>query len=231
MEGWPPPVPVPDPVAVRVGILDDIAELGFPAPPDGYPLVWESGDAVRLRPVRDLLARCAVLDAVVAGSSGAPPELTCGWLTRNGLREAATGPEWAFLSARHGPSDLYGLHVEAVEALRWVLGAADDLDPSRYAGDGAVAWLPDLRADEPFDAWCARVGARPRPPDEVAALLDLHYCLDAGHVQAVLDGGPHPGVTLPYVVGQRRWALDWATVFTGPYHAEPPRWDEVDLAS
>jgi hypothetical protein len=50
-------------------------------------------------------------------------------------------------------------------------------------------------------------------------------------VQALMEGAPHPGATQPYVVGQRRWALEWAVVFTGPYHEPPPPWDEIDLAS
>ena len=116
------------------------------------------------------------------------------------------------------------------EAMRRI-GVGEDLDPGRYCGEGLAAWLPDIGAGESFVDWQGRAGVRPRPAAEVAALLDLHYCLDWGHVQALMNDEPSPGATLPYVIGQRRWALEWAVTFRGPYHQAPPRWDEVDLAS
>jgi hypothetical protein len=223
--------PAPDPVHIRSATLADLEEIGFPGPPDGYPLVWEPGDRVALRSADELLGRCAVLNTVLAGVFGAPPDVTCEWLERTGLVDAVTAPEWAFLTERQGSGDLYGLHVEALWAFHWVLGVGEDLDPSHYCGDGLAAWLPDIGAGEDFAAWRQRAAIQPRPAAEVAALLDLHYCLDWGHVQALMNDEPTPGVTLPYVIGQRRWALEWSVIFTGPYHPEPPRWDEVDLAS
>jgi hypothetical protein len=186
---------------------------------------------VALRPTAEIEARAAVLNAVLAAAFGAPPEATAGWLEANGLRDHATEPEWQFVSAGHGPAELYQLHIEALWALAWLLGVAEELDPSQYCGDGLAGWLPDLENAEPFAAWQERCASKPRPAEEAAALLDLHYCLDWGHVQALMDSSPYPGVTQPYVVGQRRWALEWAVVFTGPYHEAPAAWDEVDLSS
>jgi hypothetical protein len=168
---------------------------------------------------------------VLAATLGAPTEATAGWLEANGLRGHATGPEWLFVAEGQGPAELYGLHIEALWAFAWLLGVAEELDPSQYCGDGLATWLPDLAAGETFTGWQARCSSAPRPAAEAAALLDLHYCLDWGHVQALMDGVAHPGTTQPYVVGQRRWALEWAVVFTGPYHEAPVPWDEVDLSS
>ena len=39
-----------------------------------------------------------------------------------------------------------------------------------------------------------------------------------------------PGEINANAIGQRRWALEWAVVFRGPYHDRPPGWDEVDLS-
>jgi hypothetical protein len=225
------PAEAPDPIAIRVATLDDLAELGFPPPPEGYPLVWEPGDRVALRPIPEVEARAAVLNAVLGASFGAPPEQTAGWLDRNGLRAHATDPEWKFMADGEGPAELYGLHIEALWGLAWLLGIAEELDPSQYCGDGLALWLPDTAAGETFEDWRARSPSHPRSPDEAAALLDLHYCLDWGHVQALIDGTPHPGTTQPYVIGQRRWALEWAVVFSGPFHEPPVPWDEVDLSS
>jgi hypothetical protein len=223
-------VEAPDPVAIRDATLEDLADLGFPPPPEGYPLVWEPGDQVSLRPVAEIEARAAVLNTVLGASFGAPPASTAGWLEANGLRGHVTEPEWRFMTLGEGPAELYGLHIEALWALAWLLGVADELDPSQYCGDGLALWLPDTDT-ESFADWQLRSRSVPRLAEEAAVLLDLHYCLDWGHVQALMDGTPSPGATQPYVVGQRRWALEWAVVFTGPYHEPPVPWDEVDLSS
>ncbi len=226
---WPRAETAPDPAFVRETTLADLADLGFPAPPENFPLVWDAGDQVGLRPTGHLLARCAVLAAVLAAVFGVPRELACRWLRENGLRDAVTGPEWRFLAEAHGSGDLYGLHIEAAWGLSWVLGTADELDPSRYCGDDLAAWLPDVGAGEPFYDWCGRADPKPRAAGEVAALLDLHYCLDDAHARALAADEPAPGSSQPYVVGQRRWALEWALVFSGPHQPPPPPWDEVDL--
>jgi hypothetical protein len=64
----------------------------------------------------------------------------------------------------------------------------------------------------------------------VAALLDLYYCLDWAYLEAERRGAQLPGVLDSNAIGQRRWALEWAVVFTGPYHDAPPGWEEIDLS-
>ena len=44
------------------------------------------------------------------------------------------------------------------------------------------------------------------------------------------DGGRPPGELDRNAIWQRRWAVEWAVVFAGPYHEEPPEWEEVDLS-
>ena len=52
----------PDPRAVREASLDELERLGLPLPPPGFPMIWEPGDTVELRPTEDIEARCAVQD-------------------------------------------------------------------------------------------------------------------------------------------------------------------------
>ena len=55
---------------------------------------------------------------------------------------------------------------------------------------------------------------------------------DVGSMRAKLQGTSRDvswGVD-SNAIGQRRWALEWAVVFTGPYHDRPPEWEEVDLS-
>ena len=40
-----------------------------------------------------------------------------------------------------------------------------------------------------------------------------------------------PGWSTRNAIGQRRWALEWAVILRGPYHDEPPGWEEVDLST
>lgn len=220
---------VPDPEFVRRASLADLSELGFPAPPPNFPLVWDAADDVEVRSRLELEARCCVLHVLLTAGLGAPTEATLGWLQRNGLTDTLAADEHAFLTHGRGNSDEYMLTIEAEWALAWLLGVADELDPTQYAGSGLTSWMPDLRADEPFETWRLRSPVQMRAADEAAGLLDLYYCLDWGHAAAIRAQTTPPGVTQPYVVGQRRWALEWAVVFRGEHHGTPPRWDEVEL--
>jgi len=58
-----------------------------------------------------------------------------------------------------------------------------------------------------------------------AALLDWAY-LEAERTRV-----PLPGLVDSNTIGQRRWALEWAVVFRGPYHDPPPGWEEIDLST
>jgi hypothetical protein len=70
----------------------------------------------------------------------------------------------------------------------------------------------------------------PRDPIEAAVLLDLYYCLDWAYQEAQRLGLQLPGEIDANAIGQRRWALEWAIVFHGPFHDKPPEWEEVDLS-
>ena len=47
---------VPDPEMVRAANRDELYRLGLPVPPANFPLVWEPGDKVGLRPRQELEA-------------------------------------------------------------------------------------------------------------------------------------------------------------------------------
>jgi hypothetical protein len=108
------------------------------------------------------------------------------------------------------------LHHDAVFALAWLLGLSRHLDPDRAArgpADAADAALPDGETSPP---WRSRtLGAAPTP-FEARCLLDLYYCL-TGRFRRPIGGLPLPGEWTQRD-GQRRWALEWAVVFHGPYH-------------
>ena len=222
--------PTPDPQAVREASLDELQRLGLPLPPAGFPLIWEAGDAVELRPTGEIEARAAVLHVVVARCFGMPAEAAMGWLLASHLVDSVTPPEWQFVMGAKGDHRSFVLHFDAVFALAWLLGLGRHLDPTAPPEDRLMSVMPHLPDGETFEQWRSRSLVAPRDAVEAAVLLDLYYCLDWAFQEAERHGRPPPGEIDGNAIGQRRWALEWAVVFHGPYHDRPPEWEEVDLS-
>ena len=224
------PRPAPDPRAVREASLDELERLRVPLPPDGFPLVWEPGDGLELRPTGEIEARAAILHVVVARCFGLPPQTAMSWLLAAHLVDHVTPPEWQFVIGAKGDHRSFVLHHDAVFALAWLLGMAGHLDPTAPPEGRLMQQMPHLPAGESFAAWQSRSLVAPRDAEEAAVLLDLHYCLDWSFQEAERTGVPLPGEVTSDAIGQRRWALEWAVIFHGPYHDNPPEWEEVDLS-
>jgi hypothetical protein len=220
----------PDPRAVRDASLHELERLGLPLPPPAFPLVWEPGDGVELRPTSEIEARAAVLHVVVARCFGMPTEAAMSWLLSSHLVDFVTPPEWQFVAGGKGDHRSFVLHHDAVFALAWVLGLSRHLDPTAPPEERFMSQMPDLPGGELFDRWRSRSLVAPRDAIEAAVLLDLYYCLDWAFQETEKGGGRPPGEMDSNAIGQRRWALEWAVVFTGPFHEEPPEWEEVDLS-
>jgi len=221
----------PDPRQVRAASLDELARLRLPAPPAGFPLVWEPGDGVELRSVEEIEARAAVLHVVLARCFGMPAQAAMSWLLGSHLVGAVTQPEWQFVMGARGDQRSFVLHFDAVFALSWVLGLSRHLDPLARPDQALMRLLPDLPAGETFAQWRSRTLVAPRDAAEAAALLDLYYCLDWAFLQTSRRGQPPPGDIDANAIGQRRWALEWAVVFRGPYHEPPVGWEQIDLST
>jgi hypothetical protein len=224
-------VPAPDPRAVRAASVEELRRLRLPLPPPQFPLVWERGDEVELRPTYEIEGRTAILNLVLARCFGMPQQAAMSWLLNAHLMHAVTPPEWHFVMSGRGDHRSFVLHLEAVFALTWVLGLTKYMDPAGPSDDRLVELLPNLPAGESFGAWRSRTLAAPRDAAETAAQLDLHYCLDWGYLEAERIGAPLPGVIDANAIGQRRWALEWAVVFHGPFHDPPRSWEQVDLTT
>jgi hypothetical protein len=123
------------------------------------------------------------------------------------------------------------LHHDAIFALAWLLGMSKHLDPTAPTDERLMEALPHLPEGETFRAWRSRILAAPRDAAEAAAMLDFYYCLDWSYLEAERRGMDLPGVIDANAIGQRRWALEWAVVFKGPYHDPPGGWEEVDLST
>jgi hypothetical protein len=224
-------VPAPEPRAVRAASLDELRRLGLPLPPEAYPLVWEPGDGVDVRPTAEIEARIAILHLILARCFGMPAQAAMSWLLASHLLESLTPPELQFVMGGRGDHRSFVLHHDALFALAWLLGLTRQLDPTQPVDERLVERLPQIVGGEGFQDWRARILAAPRHAAEAAALLDLHYCLDWAYLEAERLGLPLPGLVDANAIGQRRWGLEWAVVFSGPYHDSPAGWEEVDLST
>src|SRR5690348_5574647 len=138
-------VPAPDAQAVRAVSLDELYRLQLPLPPANFPLVWEPGDQVELRPRPELEARAAVLNVVLARCFGMPSQRAMSWLLEAHLLDRLTPPEWKFVAGGEGDVHAFSLHVEALAALAWLLSLLKRLDPAAPGAENLVALFPDLR--------------------------------------------------------------------------------------
>jgi hypothetical protein len=223
-------VPCPDPVAVRAGTLRQIELLRLPVPPENFPLVWDAGDEVELRPRTEIEARCAILNVVLARAFGLPPEQALAWLEDSGLADRLTPPEWEFLVDGAGDVPSFALHTEALAAFAWLLSLVKRLDPAAPGLKNAAPMFPDVAAGERYRSWQGRILAAPRDPRDAAVALDLYYCLDWSYQEAEQQQLRLPGLIDSNAIGQRRWALEWAVQLHGPFQEAPPDWEEVDLS-
>ncbi len=224
-------MPAPDPAAIRAANIEELYRLRLPLPPSTFPLVWELGDDVELRPVPEMEARTAILNVVLARTFGMPSRLAMAWLLEARLMERVTQPEWHYLTSGEGNDRSFALHLEAITGLAWLLGLTKTLDPAAPSNENLMPLLPDLRVGEPFPAWRSRSLVAPRDPTQAAAVLDLYYCLDWAYLEAERRGQALPGMIDSNTIGQRRWALEWAVIFRGPYHDDPVDWEDVDLST
>jgi Domain of unknown function (DUF4272) len=224
-------VTAPDPTAVRARNLEELYRLRLPLPPSTFPMVWDPGDAVELRPVPEMEARIAILNVVLSRAFGMPSRLAMTWLLDAHLMERVTQPEWHYVASGQGDDHSFALHLEALTALAWLLGLTNTLDPAAPVEDNLTALLPNLREGESFPQWRSRSLVAPRDPVAAAIVLDLYYCLDWAYLDAERRGHPLPGLIDSNAIGQRRWALEWAVVFHGPHHTEPVGWEDVDLST
>ena len=216
---------------MREASLAQLRRLQLPTPPPDFPLCWDPGDDVELRPIEDIEARAAVLNVAFARTFGMPPGLAMAWLLDAHLIDRLTEPEWFFVSTGDGDARSFAMHLDALFALAWLLGITRDLDPRWPPPDGLVGRLPNLAENEPFADWRSRTLSAPPSPALAAVQLDLHYCLDRAFQEAEARNLARPGPVDSNAIAQRRWALTWAVLFTGPRHGPPLDWEDVDLST
>ena len=173
-----------------------------------------------------------MLHVILARCFGMPPQAAMSWLLGSHLVELVTPPEWQFVMGGKGDHRSFVLHHDALFALAWVLGLSQAARPDRRRSTSG--WWSGCRtcragrrsASGGPGSWPRRSTRPTRPP--------CSTCTTAwtGRTWRPSGSGRRlPGLVDANAIGQRRWALEWAVILRGPYHDEPPGWEEVDLST
>lgn len=170
----------------------------------GLPLI----DNFSVRPLPEILDRIICLNAVAAAAHGFPKESALAWLSKEGTLENLTSEECLFLTSNGEGTDEFKVQVEGIWALAWILGMVSDFDFWRECDPRFVTILPDLRTAENSAIFRAR--AHLRSEAEIGIEVDLAYCLHWIVRNAGVNGKHVPAGIIPYIVRERRRALEWA---------------------
>jgi hypothetical protein len=203
-----------DPAAIRDESIAVAGRLGHQVSTE-LPLLDLD---VRLRGQDEVVRRCLAQYVAVAVAYGYGRDRAWAWLKREGLSDEVAPSERSFLEGA-GDADTTKAGVESLWTLCWALGIVGYLDFSKLCGGNLVRLFPDLKIDDAAGPFMAK--ARLRSLDEIAAAVDLAYCLHWAITNAGLSGQKLPGRVPPYVVIERRHALEWML--------SDEDWDEVPL--
>jgi hypothetical protein len=159
-----------------------------------------------------LYATCAVAFGFDAASAWA-------WILQEQLGDELEPDEESFVRHETGHRESIQWLVEAINALCWASGFVDDLDPIDAPPEDLVKRLPDLKVMESSNGFRSRAALR--QSHEVAAKLDLYYCLHWCIADGKLNGRQPPRELDPSRIVMRRHALEWLVC--------RERWSDVSM--
>jgi hypothetical protein len=200
---------------IREQSLASARRLGYEVN-EGLPLL---DDELRLRSQESAVERFLCLHAAAACAYGFDRLKAKAWVDRESVYSSLTDDERRFIEHGEGDAGPFRTRIEAMWALAWALGIAGAIDFGKGCPDSLATMLPDLREGESSAAFRRRASFR--SVLEISSAADLAYCLHWAIRQAELDRQPLIGKVEPYVIIERRHALDWLL-------SEDP-WDEVSL--
>jgi len=172
-----------------------------------------------IRPLEVVVDRALCLNTVVACACGFSRARACEWLHREKLEYALTTHEESFLKSAYGADVQFQIRVEGLWALAYVLSIVDVLDFGSYCDARLVTLMPDLKRNASASTF--RRIATFRAGDQILQALDTAYCLHWAIRDAELRGDTPPGHVEPYVVIERRRALEWCL--------SEDDWEEVNM--
>lgn len=174
---------------------------------------------LEMRSTGETTSRILAMNAVVATAYGFDKAKAIAWLNQETLTDSVSEQEKRFVFEGAGQPDRFKVQVEGMWALAWAMGIANELNFAKDCDNRFVTMLPNLKQSQSSADF--RKKANPRPLEQVVAACDLAYCLHWAIRQSELTGKRPPGNLKPYVVVERRRALEWLL--------SKEAWDEVPL--
>jgi len=174
---------------------------------------------LEVRSVDETVSRILAMNAVVATAYGFDRAKATAWLNQEALTDSLSEQERLYVFEEIGRPDRYQVQVEGMWALAWAMGIVNEMNFGKDCDDRFVAMLPNLK-QSPSSAEF-RKQATPRSLEHVVSMSDLAYCLHWVIRQAEFNGKRPPADLKPYVIVERRRALEWLL--------SKETWDEVPL--
>jgi len=160
-----------------------------------------------IRTQDEIVDRLLTGSALAAVAYGLDPNKAYRWLCQEKLEDVLLESERRFLDGHDSESLSFKVQVEGMWTLAWSLQLVKHIDFWKDCDPGFVLLLPNLKAGDSSEM--IRSSASLRSSEEILAECDLAYCLHWAIRQAELVGLPAPTNLKPYVVIERRRALEW----------------------
>lgn len=201
--------------AIRLRSIQIAMKAGLTIPAS-LPLLEEG---LRLRNIDEVVARMLCLTAIAAASYGFDKKKTIDWLRQERLTDYLTEDESHFLVRGEGNPRGFQIQVEGLWALAWGTHLVASLDFWQDCDSRFVAVLPNLKTADSSET--IRRQVQLRPVADITEACDLAYCLHWAVRQSELDKVKPPAGLKPYLVEERRRALDWFLT--------DESWDKISL--
>jgi hypothetical protein len=174
---------------------------------------------LEMRSADETVSRILAMNAAAAIVYGADKAKTIAWLKQETLTDSLSEQERRFVFEGVGQPNRFQVQVEGMWALAWAMGIVNEMNFGKDCDNRFAAMLPNLKASQSSGDF--RKKANSRPLKQVVATCDLAYCLHWAIRQSEITGKRPPGNLKPYVVVERRRALEWLL--------SKEAWDEVPL--
>lgn len=159
------------------------------------------------RTENEIFGRLLCLLPLAATAYGFPRVQAIEWIVQEELKGDLIENELHYLETGEGDTDTYKHQIEAMWALAWALKVTPNLDFKKNCPNNFVAMLPDLKKMESSEAFRSKISLR--KDEEIISHCDFVYCLHWAIRQTELEGKKIPLKIPPFVVPERRKALDW----------------------
>lgn len=174
---------------------------------------------LEMRSTDETISRILAMSAVAAVAYGFDKVKAMAWLKQEALAPSLTEEEKRFVFEGAGQPYRFQIQIEGMWALAWAMGIVNEMNFSKDCDNRFASMLPNLKVSQSSGDF--RGKANPRPLEQVVAACDLAYCLHWAIRQSEISGKQSPANLKPYIVGERRRALEWLL------SKEP--WDQVSL--